>query len=255
MTLAATATHTTTVTGADEAGKEINKDQWNGTSAHSVSLSGTADVAQGGTGASTAAGAATNLGLGTGDSPQFTAVNIGHATDTTLARAAAGVPTFEARGIAIILGKGGAGYTCPNDTNENILATVTIPAGMMGANGAVRIWSKWLWTSSANAKTLRVRFNGAAGTQYLNIAPTTNVSVFDLRLIFNKAATNSQKSHNAAAGATAFAQSALDATTSAVDTTVAVDIVFTGQKSAGAVSASDALVLDWYLVELLADGA
>ena len=47
-------------------------------------------VADGGTGASTAAGAATNLGLGTGDSPQFTAVNIGAATDTTITRAAAG---------------------------------------------------------------------------------------------------------------------------------------------------------------------
>ena len=47
-------------------------------------------VTDGGTGASTAAGAATNLGLGTGDSPQFTAVNVGHASDTTLARLSAG---------------------------------------------------------------------------------------------------------------------------------------------------------------------
>lgn len=47
-------------------------------------------VADGGTGASTAAGAATNLGLGTGDSPQFAGINLGHASDTTLTRAAAG---------------------------------------------------------------------------------------------------------------------------------------------------------------------
>jgi hypothetical protein len=33
---------------------------------------------------------ATNLGLGTGNSPQFTAVNIGHASDTTVSRDAAG---------------------------------------------------------------------------------------------------------------------------------------------------------------------
>jgi hypothetical protein len=52
-------------------------------------------VADGGTGSSTAAGAATNLGLGTGDSPQFTAVNIGHATDTTVSRSAAGVMAVE----------------------------------------------------------------------------------------------------------------------------------------------------------------
>ena len=38
---------------------------------------------------------ATTLGLGTGDSPQFTAVNIGHATDTTLTRVSAGVLSIE----------------------------------------------------------------------------------------------------------------------------------------------------------------
>jgi hypothetical protein len=59
-------------------------------------------VADGGTGASTAAGAATNLGLGTGDSPQFTAVNVGHASDTTIARASAGVVTVE--GATVLLG-------------------------------------------------------------------------------------------------------------------------------------------------------
>ena len=44
VSISATATHTTTVTGADDPTKEINKDQWNGTSAHSVSASGTSDV-------------------------------------------------------------------------------------------------------------------------------------------------------------------------------------------------------------------
>ncbi len=52
-------------------------------------------IADGGTGASDAATAATNLGLGTGDSPQFTAVNVGAATDTTLTRASAGVLAVE----------------------------------------------------------------------------------------------------------------------------------------------------------------
>jgi hypothetical protein len=52
-------------------------------------------VTDGGTGASTAAGAATNLGLGTGDSPQFTAVNVGHASDTTITRSSAGVIAVE----------------------------------------------------------------------------------------------------------------------------------------------------------------
>jgi len=58
-------------------------------------------VADGGTGSSTAAGAATNLGLGTGDSPQFTAVNLGHASDTTLTRSAAGAVQVEGKQILL----------------------------------------------------------------------------------------------------------------------------------------------------------
>lgn len=42
-----------------------------------------------------AATSATNLGLGTGNSPQFTGVNIGHASDTTLTRVSAGVISVE----------------------------------------------------------------------------------------------------------------------------------------------------------------
>ena len=45
--------------------------------------------------------ARTNLGLGTGDSPQFTAVNIGNATDTTLTRVSAGVVAVEGSNILL----------------------------------------------------------------------------------------------------------------------------------------------------------
>jgi len=41
----------------------------------------------------------TNLGLGTGDSPQFTAVNIGNASDTTVTRASAGVIAVEGSNV------------------------------------------------------------------------------------------------------------------------------------------------------------
>lgn len=48
-----------------------------------LAVNNLSDVANTGT-------ARTNLGVGTGDSPQFTAVNVGHATDTTVTRASAG---------------------------------------------------------------------------------------------------------------------------------------------------------------------
>lgn len=48
-----------------------------------------------------AAAQRTTLGLGTADSPQFTAVNIGNASDTTLARASAGKVSVE--GVNVLL--------------------------------------------------------------------------------------------------------------------------------------------------------
>lgn len=96
----------TNVTGADAnlvsgtAGANGRAAQWNadgdlvdaGFAASDIYRSGGTDVpvTDGGTGSSTASGAATNLGLGTGDSPQFTGIELGHATDTTLTRSAAG---------------------------------------------------------------------------------------------------------------------------------------------------------------------
>jgi hypothetical protein len=44
----------------------------------------------------------TTLGLGTGDSPQFTAVNIGNASDTTVARVSAGVISVEGNTVAML---------------------------------------------------------------------------------------------------------------------------------------------------------
>jgi hypothetical protein len=50
--------------------------------------------------AESGATAQTSLGLGTGNSPQFTAINLGHASDTTLARSAAGQVTIDGVQIA-----------------------------------------------------------------------------------------------------------------------------------------------------------
>lgn len=86
----------------------------------------TGSIASGGTGASTAAGAATNLGLGTGDSPQFAAVNIGNATDTTITRSAAGVLAVE-------------GGVIPKENRANTFTANQIISVTDNTNAALRI--------------------------------------------------------------------------------------------------------------------
>lgn len=78
-------------------------------------------VTDGGTGASTAAGAATNLGLGTGNSPQFTAIELGAASDTTIARVSAGVVSIEGVNVVTV----SASQTLTNKTLTS--PTLTTP--------------------------------------------------------------------------------------------------------------------------------
>lgn len=155
-----------------------------------------------------------------------------------------------AGGIPIVLGKSFAQVTAPADTNEDILATVTVPANAMGANGVLRIRCQFAYTNNANSKTLRVRWSGASGTQFINLGRSTNLSsTFDF-VIGNQNATNSQRSlvsiEMQGAGAATYPASV----TAAIDTTAATTILFTGQKG----TAGDTLTLDGYLVELMANG-
>lgn len=65
--------------------------------------------------AESGATARTSLGLGTGDSPQFTGINVGHASDTTITRASAGDiavegnTVYRAGGTDVAVADGGTG--------------------------------------------------------------------------------------------------------------------------------------------------
>jgi hypothetical protein len=71
--------------------------------------------------------ARTSIGLGTTDSPQFTGLEIGHASDTTLTRASAGNLAVEgnalyrAGGTDVALGDGGTGASLADPGGDRIL--------------------------------------------------------------------------------------------------------------------------------------
>lgn len=131
------------------------------------------------------------------------------------------------------------------DTNENTLATITIPAGAMGLNGALRVTSVWSATNNANSKTIRLRLGGIGGTAFLaaNIANAASARDTD-RLVQNRGAANSQVSY-AAASVAATTSSAT--TTGTIDTSVSTTLLITAQLG----SAGDTVTLEGYTVELL----
>ena len=92
------------------------------TGAHTLaSHTGTLAVTAGGTGATSATAAASALGVGTEDSPEFTGINVGHASDTTITRASAGdiavegSTIYRAGGTDVPVADGGTGVSALAD--------------------------------------------------------------------------------------------------------------------------------------------
>jgi len=86
--------------------------------------------------AESGATARTSLGLGTGDSPRFTAIELGAATDTTITRASAGVIAVEGSNVLLAsnIGTSVQGYdadTAKIDTAQTFTAQQTLSSGLV----------------------------------------------------------------------------------------------------------------------------
>lgn len=144
-----------------------------------------------------------------------------------------------------VLGCSAVAVPLTGSTSETALATVTIPAGAIGANGLLRVTLLTSHTNNANTKTIRVRLGGIGGTAFISVANTATLSMFFDRTIANR---NSQSAQVAAAASSinAYSASGSAPTTGTVDTSASQDLVISGQLQAGA----DTMTLESYLVEL-----
>ena len=146
----------------------------------------------------------------------------------------------------LILARSAVAVTAPLTTNEEVLATITVPAGLMKTEGQLKITTLWSYTNSTNIKTLRVRFGGIGGTAYLSNAAGATLTSQTLTLIRNRNSATSQVGY--ASGSTAsFAGSTSPVVTSNVNTVLETTIVITGQKAVN----SESIVLESYTIELI----
>lgn len=139
-----------------------------------------------------------------------------------------------------LLAQSGAAVSAPVDTTEDTLATITVPANSMGANGCVEIKTMWTTTNSANVKTMRVRFGG---TVYYGFGATATAANTSVARVCNTNATNAQVGGYSAHSFGSDAQTGSLVTT-AVDTTSAATILITGQKA----SSGETITLNSYSV-------
>lgn len=128
------------------------------------------------------------------------------------------------------------------NTSESTLITVTLPAGTMGANGGLRVWTSWSYPNNGNNKICRVKFGGTTVRELYN---TTSVDFTDLIQIFNQNDVAKQYVPN-------ISYVLLNPNTGAhtdatVNTAAAVDITITAQLGSG----TDTLILEGYTVEVL----
>ena len=146
----------------------------------------------------------------------------------------------------VLMAKSNVASPITGTITETILATVNLPANTIGANGQVRIRTYWTMPSSANIKTLRVRFGttGIASTQISAISATTIGSAMLTSDVQNLNAANSQNTfYEGARGTDGLITTSL--VTSAIDTTVSQNFYFTGQLT----NTGETITLTGYAVE------
>lgn len=143
----------------------------------------------------------------------------------------------------IILTQSAVQASLTGATTETTLATITIPGGMMGPNGSLRISTLWSFTNTANNKTIKIK-NGS--NTFLNYTLASGVSSMSaLTSMRNRGTLNSQVAPSSAQ--VDYGTMGSNPQTFTIDTTVDQVLTITGQLA----NATDYCNLEAYTVEVL----
>lgn len=151
-------------------------------------------------------------------------------------------------GAAGLLAKSAVAAPLTGVTAETVLATIPVPAGLIGVNGQIKVTAFWSMTASANAKTPRVRLGGLAGSVMFSIPVSTFAVMKSETVIANRNSAASQYLISTSARGTDGLVITAAGTPTTVNTAVAQDLVFTGQLALG----TETLTLEGYTIEYMA---
>lgn len=170
----------------------------------------------------------------------FSSTTVGVIT-TTFADAATAFSPYIPSSTVVAVGSNSA-YTQTTGA-EVTLFNVTVPGGMLGANGSLRYTGVGSHPNNANAKSYRAKLSSAI---IFNTSPTTTLTAYFERMVHNRGTASSQVIPSTGLLGTGTA-SAAGPTYSAVDTSVDQAFIFTAQLAV----ATDYLVLEAFTVEVL----
>lgn len=131
-------------------------------------------------------------------------------------------------------------------TTETVAISITIPGNTMGANGFLRMTTRWITVgASGTSRGWRVRFGGIGGQTCMSGASTSVIYAMQQTTIANRGATNVQlcDSLGGVSGGT-YAATNSD-TLGAVDSTADIALVTTVQKT----TATDHTIMHGYQLE------
>lgn len=141
-----------------------------------------------------------------------------------------------------VLAQSATALSVTGTTAETSQAIVTIPSGLIGERGALRVTPHWTYTNSGNAKTLRVRF----GTGTFYEVTGTNIAMQAHVMIRNRTL-SSQVSFGMTTSAGLGTSGAASGTGTAATGRADQELVITCQLA----TASETCTLEGYTVELL----